>query len=369
MIKTVDYINSAISRCGLKREIFDDNSLPTDINRISVILLLGEPRELFAISSTIMENFNWKNQDSHVIVVSFPSYSHMFPWASEFWSIPETMWGKVWENRNNQDDIYQIDLLRNLRNHFLNVYSYPLDTKIYWDSGLTNAFRNMNNNNIPIRIPSVRVASGDLIKKVSANPNKKVFCWASNKARSYDGNEIHDVDFNFWEQFASAVNSYGYTPIFWNSRVGCYDTTNIKDSVTINTISIAEAVCACRLCDCMFDLCGTGSFIANSARVNLVSSVFRHCFYEKKDYEIDDLIGGVCPNLKRKYYFMLPYGFTGENIPVTIKGSMRSIKELLESSYVRESSQEISTRIPYSCVRHCNGRPLTAKYVKIFSTP
>lgn len=291
MSEVFDYIQRVVSRCGIKREVYKDSSLPPTVTSVKVIVSFNDYKTDLILSTLVLPRVIDRNQ--YTILLSWPGRSGLYNCVNEYWSLNDEMVvGDVARYIYSNKSSKAIDYEKMLLKYFDNVVSASSLIEPYYKNGLTKLYFDKFETldyYLPT-VPSVQLPSNHLSKgkrMVFLHPSKFVKVWAEGRER------YSKIEQSFWEDLTQSLLDKQCLPVLFNDHFS-YD---LSDKFSHNCICVVEknilaVLGIMRLCNCVLDVFSGISKYSIIARSPYVFCDERNRYFETCDYVLDDLCGG-----------------------------------------------------------------------------
>lgn len=207
-----DLLDNAASKCGFTREKFSQRAVPTEFQKIHVIVSYGEFDHIFVFNNLILPYLRSKTQykDKYIVFVTWSGFSNLISNVDEVWSLKnqemnEKLYEKA-EGHKNYSDAHTI-IIRNLNEYFRNV------TKVEKFENMFNHGHNFSFHKEDMNITISKNQSGNinyLNKSVLEEINKL------DESRRY-----FIIPFKYVRILVNGrINYYKITSNFWQNIVG-----------------------------------------------------------------------------------------------------------------------------------------------------
>jgi len=376
-MKSVEFLNNVCEKIGFKRQKYDDENVPTDLDDILVIPYFGDNKHIYILSTFILNNFKKLKSSKYLILISYPGLSHLFPYVDEYWSPTDlSNINHVFNNSEyfeNKSTFY-LNLLRTLNENFRNVVDSSFFKELYYNKFLNKFwdFFNFEKNIFLPMIPSSSVLSKDIIKSLNSN-NYKLFIYPSQTINVWSNGKYNKVivSKNFYIELLKYLKENEIFPVVWNNNFS-YDLNNefknYTDCLIINSNNMFEILPAMRMTGLCLDIFNSVSKFSIIARTPSLIFEERNKYFLTKEYEIDDLVDLGLPG-KRIFTFSntLIRGDKNYWTKDIFEPIISYCKEYLP--YVdRESlpnTSEIDSKMDVSLIRKIKNKRLGTKFIKI----
>jgi hypothetical protein len=368
----VNHVSRAAQQSGFERERYVDSKVPQDINKIVVILFMGDLRSTSIMSSLLFRIYSETVlQGKYVIMCSYPGYSGLFPSADEYWSVSDALMVSDFINNSqgfSNKDKRALSLGIQLRRHFYIVLTEE-DFKPFYDKGLTSAYFDRMNK-IQRFLPSIPAWRSDLVTALAKRGGKYIFLAATNVGRFWNPLENCEKTLyfkkDFWIKLTERLLAENYSPVIYQGS-GNYDLSQNfgERCFYCNDRNIINVMSAMRATGCVLDVFSGISRLAILARCPFLVMDDRTRYIKSIEYEINDLC--VVKGLPYRYMFSFPavveHGEYNEIIEhiVRISSTFSAQVAGLELSPSSESYEEVS----YDVVRQHKARKLGLRFIKV----
>jgi len=363
------FIKRSCEQSGFERIRYDDDKVPTSFSNVSIILLYGNVRSQFIVSSLLLKPYIESRPSRYFVVCSWPDSDILFHYADEFWSCPDAEILKLMSRHartldNGSDTCLSLE--RTLHRYFEEVITY--DTlKKYYDSGFTKEFFTKFKN-IEYHLPFIPTLPLDLSKKFAKiGGTKKVFIYPTRNVQSWNKKEVNVTSSeNFWLRLVETLLDVGYTPVIYHNYA-TYDLSTKFDASTcihIDNKPISSVLSAMRNSDCVVDIFSGISRYALIARCPFVAMDERRRYEATREYEIDDLCAQQIP---REYIFANT-GLVGEAPSrIVYEGVVNKLDKMIEDLDRNHlpPTGETTQILSYNQLRNRRTRKLGTKLFKV----
>lgn len=305
MNNVFDFLRRAADRNSLRRERYEESKVPTDFANICVFPFFGDHRSLFILSSLLLHKFKEQHKASkYLVLVSWPGYQSLFPYANEYWSPIDTgqikRFYSMAEGFKNTSDMATI-YTRNLHEFFRDVADTNI-LKFYYENGCKQELLKNSKYFLPF-VPSSAILGKEFAKQLAGKAGFKIFfspttyCkrWDSGRAKNYS------VKKEFWVELVEKLLSNNYVPVIWQNDL-TYDLSQdyVDKCLFINDPDVSKILSAMRATGCVLDVFNGLSRLAIAARCPFLAVDERSRYNNLKEYEIDDICASSLP---KQYIF------------------------------------------------------------------
>ncbi|MEI8270499.1 MAG: hypothetical protein WCG45_03955 [bacterium] len=304
MAETVsNFLNRVVERNGFSRERYQENKVPTDFNDIIVFPFWGDVRSVCILSMLLLHHYKMEQKGSkYFIILSWPGFQGLFPYADEYWSISDESQIKNFyessEEFRNKSELNTI-FLRNLNEFFRDVVDYR-DIESYYNNGFTNGFfeRFKNQKRFLPFVPSSAILGKEFNRELATKAGYKVFIHPSLFAKQWFMGRSQNIKINkdFWIELVEFLLQNNFVPVIWQNALS-YDISQdfIDRCIFLGEKDVSRALTAMRATGCVLDIFNGISRLAIMARCPFLCVDERIRFHSQKEYEIDDLCGKDIP--------------------------------------------------------------------------
>jgi hypothetical protein len=368
-----EFLTRAAKTMGFRRDAYVEKNMPNVTSNLMVVPFFGDMRSTIILSMFVLKPLRELYREKYLIVVSWPGYEALFPYADEFWTLDDQGVVKILatgaDNFSNSADL-STDLTRRLIEHFSHVVRYS-DIKQYYFNGFQKKYWD-DFGGIKRFFPEV--ASASLIDdsfrtQVVSRPGDKVVIYPVKRVRSWQKDKIEYLKApqQFWVCLVEQILSAGIMPMVYQD-VFTYDLSRDFTDRCLYMVpsKIQGSICAMRYVGCVLDMFSGISRLAVAARTPFVCIDERMRYMNHGEYEIDDL---TCEGLPKNYMFSfggLPLVGGPEEWKVNvINGAIAKLKAVLpvDTSNLpptKESYEPVS----YDKVRTRKSKRLGVHFIK-----
>jgi hypothetical protein len=354
-----------------------ESAIPLDAGEITVFTFFGDLRSSFVLSSLLLRRYREEVKGSrYFIVVTWPGYSGLFPYANEVWTVKDTsaaaeMMKKASRFANPSDMLIEI------RQQLNWVFTEVLDAselETYYNDGITQEFwdKFKHVKRTFLNIPSATFLGNEFLQELGRKPGHKVLTSPSTHIRTWQHGKLvyTKTPKQFWVDMYEHFLKNNITPVVY-AGLNAHDITpEMTDRcLYIHDPDVLKLYAAMRAVGCVLDVFTGLDRWAVAARTPFVSLDERQRYFEQKENEIDGL---CCPEgLPRKYIFLFPtiieYGALDVwkvNIFEPITAKLLSFLPVLDRS-AWPSMSESNEIIPYSNVSKKKMKKIGTKFIKV----
>lgn len=330
MLQIVDHLRKAVEKIGFIREKYVEDNIPTNINKIVVVLFFGDMRSEYIMSSFILNRIKEKYPDKYFIICSHTGRSQIYQYADEFWGYSsKELFNSSFGFGNNSaiKDRIEKEMIKYFDNIIVNTD--------YYKNGFTKKFFD-DFNDIKYTLPNI--TSGNCKGDVFLYPCRQAICWGRGEE------EKVDIKYRFWHELLEEYCKSGMKPLVYQDD-GCYDMSKAMES-KCNYCIDGKILSAMRSCKCVIDVFSGVSALSKIARVPYLSCDERIRYNNTKEWELDALV-----SFKRKHIFTFPTILDGDHFGMKniVRNTELFISSLNSDDYY--SSKEQTCKISYELVK------------------
>jgi len=366
-----NFVARAALECGFERERFIDNKLPSDFDKIVVILFLGDMRSLSILSMLLLKPFrDTILKDKYVIFCSFPGMGCLFPGADEYWSVSDglainsLMAGALgFGNTDKKVDSLGIQL----RRRFYTVLTHE-DFLAYYNNGLTTAFfeRFKKVERFFPQIPHWR--GGEFAMSLSRKGGNGIFIYPNLEGKCWGrGKEVSlKLPKDFWIKLTERLLEEKYLPVVYQNQASHDISPHFGERCFYCTDrNFLAVLSAMRATGCVLDVFSGISRLAIVARCPFLVMDERQRYIKSKEFEINDLcITGMYPY---RYIFSFPTVIGSGNHTELIDQVINVAKEFTPRAVKADLPplSESCEEVPYEVVRQHKAKKLGIHFIKV----
>lgn len=346
-----DVIRRIVEKSKFKREKFDEVLLEKNYSNVIIVPFFGDSKSEFLFATTLLHKVLEKYKDSYKIVCSWPGASYIYPYVHEYWTIDDAdMLLNLKKNVNGfSNDKNDIDkMFFRYFDHVL--FGQELIADYYDQNGFTKKYFEVFNR-INYRLPSVLSANISNIKL--SNNKKNILVYPNKYAKLWNSGRTTTTltDEGFWRHLINSLLSKNLHPVVCHF----YDTHDMRkyfnEKVSfIESPNLMYLLSVMRSSDCVLDVFSGISRYAIMARSPYFSCQERQCYFNCKEYEIEELFAKNIP--KKVSFSFLPFnGSTtfDQSVDLIINKLMEFLPNIDRNAL--PTSVEINSDLPYNEVR------------------
>lgn len=372
-----EILKNAANKIGLQRERYKEADIPENMSDVCILPFFGDMRSMVLVSSLLLKRIREEMRGSkYFILLSWPGFADLFPYVSEYWSVPPEVMEKMvgyangFENEANHAVFYE----RNLNYFFEDVMSSTV-LKTFYDKGLTQAFLDRFKN-IKVFKPvlqSAAILGNDFHReiqnrqgtKVVVYPARFIYGWSKGVVRP---SLISDV---FWKYMVQFLLNHDFVPVIYqNSASHDLSPEFGNKCMYLYNRNISYILTAFRSVGCVLDVFSGVSNLAILARSPYIVCEDRGKYNGMKEYEIEWLCGEKIPR-ERVFSFanLLINGYDD----VWRNGILEAIREKIERLTTDAdrnswpSTSETCDIVPYSKVKTTKAKKFGTRFIKVKS--
>jgi len=363
-----DLIARYAQECGFERERFVDVKLPSDFDKVVVILFFGDFKALALASMFLLKPF-CENvlKDRYVIFCSYPGMGGLFPWVDEYWHIADelSVSDLLTKSSGFVNNTSKVELLeKQFRRRFFTVLTNE-NFSLYYDKGFTTTFFD-NFKKIDRYFPSVVNWRGET--DMAMRGKDSVFLFPVTEGKCWDRGKEVSLKFpkEFWIKLTERFLDKNFLPIIYQNQITFDISSNFGERCFYctdrNFLSVLSAM---RATGCVLDVFSGISRMALIARCPFIFMDERQRYVQSKEFEINDLsIAGEYPY---RYIFSFPTVISSGNYfeiidqLVNVSVDFISANKKIDLPFGGESCKQIS----YDIVREHKARKLGIHFIKI----
>lgn len=365
-----NFVARAAQECGFERERFVDSKLPSDFDKIVVILFLGDLRSISLMSMLLFNPFvSNVLKDKYVILCSYPGMGGLFPKADEYWSVSDALAiGSLMQNASgfgNVDKKYEA-LGIQLRRRFFTVLNHE-DFASYYNNGLTSNFFDRFKK-VERFFPSVpHWRSGEFNMALSQKGGTGVFLYPTLQGKCWHRSKDFIVKFpkDFWIKLTQQLLDYHYVPVIYQNQSSFDMSPSFGEKCFYcSDRNFQSILAAMRSTGCVLDVFSGISRLAMIARCPFLVVDERQRYVKSKEYEINDLcVTGMYPY---RYIFSFPTVVSNGNYKEVIDQIVNGLQKFSPrlKTTLPPSSESIE-EVPYDLVRQHKAKKLGIHFIKV----
>jgi hypothetical protein len=376
-MENIEFLKKVAERISFKRKRYDDQNVPTDLDDIVVVPFFGDLKHTHVFSSFLLNNFKKLKNSKYLILISYPGFEVLFPYADEYWQTSDfSSLNQIFfksDYLENKSQFY-LNLLRTLNENFRNVLSDSFFKDLYQDK-FTNKFWELfdfeTNVFLPM-IPSSSVLDKECLKTLNLN-NPKLFIHPGHTINVWSNGKYNKfvVPIKFYSELISYLKKQGIFPVIWNGSFS-YDLSgefkNHVDCLMINSNNLFEILPAIRSTGLALDIFNSFSKLASVARTPSIIFEERSKYFLTKEYEIDDLLNLELPN-KRIFHFTNTIikgneGYWKKEIFEPINSYCLNYFSYFDRELLPNTA-EVNKKMDISLIRKTKNKKLGTKFIKV----
>lgn len=368
----VQFIKKAVEKTGFDRIRYQEKNLPTSIDNICIMLLLGDLRTTVTVSSILLKRFREEVKGSkYFILCSWAGFESLFPYVDEYWAVKDrSVYKSVYHASNGiHNNSPQVDgLFRGLNQHFEDVLGED-SLSAYYDFGIKQSYfdRFKHIKRTLPAVSSLGIVGSKMAKDMSVL-RPKIFIHPSTKGQRYNKNfEFFTIPKEFWIDLVNYLAKMDFLPIVYDNSLSYNISGDVEKCVYFSNEDVAKTLAVMRTSDCVLDIYSGLSKLAIVARTPFLSIEDRFRYFHAKDYEFDDLCG---KDLPKSYVFSFPAIIEKgskndweQNVFLTVHNKLLEFLAGVDRNNLPATS-EITEIVPYSVVRKRNIKNLGVKFIR-----
>ncbi len=334
-----DLLDNAASKCGFAREKFSQRAVPTEFQKIHVIVSYGEFDHIFVFNNLILPYLRSKTQykDKYIIFVTWSGFSNLISNVDEVWALKnqemnERLYEKA-EGHKNYSDAYTI-IIRNLNEYFRNVI------KVENFQNMFNHGHNFSFHKEDMNITINKNLSGNinyLNKSVLEDINKldeakRYFIIPFKYVRILINGKInyYKLTSNFWQNIIGRMTKKGFPVVLLKNCfthdlssyfVDCKEVCMIHENNWNNVIGYIKQT------NMFIDFFGGLSCFAQYGDCPNITLVDRSFYNQMNLYQIEDIISANKDVNKKHYSFFQFFADDAEQNFIYVDQLLRVLKK------------------------------------------
>ena len=334
-----DLLDNAASKCGFTREKFSQRAVPTEFQKIHVIVSYGEFDHIFVFNNLILPSLRSKTQykDKYIVFVTWSGFSNLISNVDEVWSLKnqemnEKLYEKA-EGHKNYSDAHTI-IIRNLNEYFRNV------TKVEKFENMFNHGHNFSFHKEDMNITISKNQSGNinyLNKSVLEEINKldesrRYFIIPFKYVRILVNGRInyYKITSNFWQNIVGRMTKKGF-PIVLLKNCFTHDLSShfvdCKEICMIHENNWNNVIGYMKQTNMFIDFFGGLSCFAQYGDCPNITLIDRSFYHQMNLHQIEDVISANKDINKKHYSFFQFFVDDAEQNFIYVDQLMRVLKK------------------------------------------
>lgn len=355
MYEIAAFMQNTADKLGFRRESFVEKNLPTTPSNLVIVPFFGDLESTFILSAFLARQL--KQVGKYIVIVSWPGFRGLFPYADEFWSVKDELAVRAMADRvqefSNLSDVYT-SLTRNLIQHFGNVLTYE-----QWLTQYDHGFKSQEIKLFLPNVPASNYAAG-VSGNIVVYPVKRMRSWQRGLV------QYIDIPVEFWNHLIHRLKENHNPVVYQNMFTYDVSKTFADQCSYISGQDMSKTLAAIKSVGFLLDMhCGV-SRLAIAARTPFLA-VDEHVRYlEHKVYEVDDL---ACKT-PRQYIFSFAAALLNTtpkdwdlNIVNQLLQRLKVFLPQLDKDALIETN-EIYEDVPFSCVRERKLKKMGVSFIK-----
>lgn len=308
-----DLLDNAASKCGFAREKFSQRAVPTEFQKIHVIVSYGEFDHIFVFNNLILPYLRSKTQykDKYIIFVTWSGFSNLISNVDEVWALKnqemnERLYEKA-EGHKNYSDAYTI-IIRNLNEYFRNVIKVENFQNMF-NHGHNFSFHKEDMNITINKNPSgnINYLNKSVLEDINKlDETKRHFIIPFKYVRILINGKInyYKLTSNFWQNIIGRMTKKGFPVVLLKNCfthdlssyfVDCKEVCMIHENNWNNVIGYIKQT------NMFIDFFGGLSCFAQYGDCPNITLVDRSFYNQMNLYQIEDIISAN-KNVNKKHY-------------------------------------------------------------------
>jgi hypothetical protein len=296
------FLETAAIKNSLTRMVRDNESIPTDYARLTVVTCFGDLRHLVVLSSFLLNRYKYDHQSKYLILVSYDGLADLFPYVNEFWGLrnfQSYQKSDGFENSSTELDSIRKSLFRDFFDEVIS--SKDEFGQLYYNGFTDNFFRKYNKfiRTTP-KVSHISTLPG-LVRNLTASEGVRVFFLPCLYERRYDrGKTFYErSDKEEYKSLLKALIEYKFVPIVVKNEF-THDISDVKGCIHLYQPDFGLILTTMRAAGLVLDYFSGVNRLAALAGVPFICLDDRQRYINSKEWEMDDL---SCPLLAKKYLF------------------------------------------------------------------
>lgn len=332
---------------GTKREYYiESNCKP--LSECLVIPFFGDTQHLFVLSTMLLKQFISK----YTIVVSYPGYAGLFPYASEYWSYSVPMHGLAYENNES------LQIQKMLVTYLDQVQQLDYYHKYYEYGFQKDYFENFKE--IKYNLPLIKAADNYTLSRITGK--KTVFISPTKYGLKFGSYKPQLLFFpeDYYVSLVECLLAEGYLPVIWqNSDSFNLSTKFAEKCVYVFKDNILDVIAVMRVTECILSIFSGLKWFSCLARNNCISINDRNLH----TYSHDDELEILCADPKFLNIFAFP--------TLIDQGKFNELNKLIlnklmnfNASSVLPSPGILEIELSYDVVRQQKNKKIGTRFIR-----